>query len=186
MLEGSSPTRWDMKLPCSVQEILWRRFGKSLDVMQGPPLRRTCLGQYQASSAALGWSGDGDCYLVCIQQHSQCRRHCTAGNFLWGSSFTIFTPARENFFLQKCYADDELRNPSTMSFSRQWPTCFDKCSIAWYYCFNIETHAEFPGRVVLSVRDIVGGVVRKFSWRVVMRENLCSQDFPLYGTLRII
>ena len=33
-------------------------------------------------------------------------------------------------------------------------------SIACYYCFNVETHAEFPGRVVLSVHDIVGGVVR--------------------------
>ena len=35
-----------------------------LDVMQSHPLCRTCFGQYQASSAALGWPGDGDCYLI--------------------------------------------------------------------------------------------------------------------------
>ena len=35
-----------------------------LDVMQSHPLRRTRFGQYQASSAALGWPGDGDCYLM--------------------------------------------------------------------------------------------------------------------------
>ena len=32
--------------------------------MQSHPLRRTRFGQYQASSAALGWPGDGDCYLM--------------------------------------------------------------------------------------------------------------------------
>ena len=35
-----------------------------LDVMQSHPLRRMRFGQYQASSAALGWPGDGDCYLM--------------------------------------------------------------------------------------------------------------------------
>ena len=32
-----------------------------LDVMQSHPLHRTCFCQYQASSAALGWQGAGDC-----------------------------------------------------------------------------------------------------------------------------
>ena len=35
-----------------------------LDVMQSYPLCRTRFGQYQASSAALGWPGDGDCYIM--------------------------------------------------------------------------------------------------------------------------
>ena len=35
-----------------------------LDVMQSHPLCRTRFGQYQASSAVLGWPGDGDCYIM--------------------------------------------------------------------------------------------------------------------------
>ena len=35
-----------------------------LDVMQSHPPRRTRFGQYQASSAALRWPGDGDCYIM--------------------------------------------------------------------------------------------------------------------------
>ena len=35
-----------------------------LDVTQSHPLRRTRFGQYQASSAALGWPGDGDCHIM--------------------------------------------------------------------------------------------------------------------------
>ena len=35
-----------------------------LDVMQSYPLCRTHFGQYQASSAMLGWPGDGDCYIM--------------------------------------------------------------------------------------------------------------------------
>jgi len=37
---------------------------KGLDVMQSHPLRRTRFGQYQASSAVLGWPGDEDCYRM--------------------------------------------------------------------------------------------------------------------------
>ena len=33
-------------------------------LVQSHPLRRTRFGQYQASSAVLGWPGDGECYLV--------------------------------------------------------------------------------------------------------------------------
>ena len=40
------------------------------------------------------------------------------------------------------------------------PTPFDKRNIASYYRFDVETHAELPGRVAISVREIVGGVVR--------------------------
>ena len=37
----------------------------SLDVLQSHPLCRTCLANtMQASSAVLGWPGDGDCYLM--------------------------------------------------------------------------------------------------------------------------
>ena len=32
--------------------------------------------------------------------------------------------------------------------------------LASYYCFDVEIHAEFPGRVAISKREIVGGVVR--------------------------
>ena len=32
--------------------------------MQSNPLRRTRFGQYQASSSAVGWPRDGDCYLM--------------------------------------------------------------------------------------------------------------------------
>ena len=32
--------------------------------MQSHPLCRTCFSQYQASSAVLGWLGDGDCHLM--------------------------------------------------------------------------------------------------------------------------
>ena len=35
-----------------------------LDVMQSHPQHRTCFAQYQASSAALGWPRDGNCYLM--------------------------------------------------------------------------------------------------------------------------
>ena len=35
-----------------------------LDVTQSHPLRRMRFGQYQASSAALGWLGDGDCHIM--------------------------------------------------------------------------------------------------------------------------
>ena len=35
-----------------------------LDVIQSHPLRRTRFGQYQATSAALGWPGDGDCHIM--------------------------------------------------------------------------------------------------------------------------
>ena len=109
----------------------------------------------------------------------------TVGNLPYGEKFSQGRSyhdfrnqslARKNFFLQKCSADDELRKPSTMSSSRQRPTHFDKHNIASYYCFNVETHTEFPGRVVLSVHDIVGdvdcGLVAKlkimkiFSWCV--------------------
>ena len=31
---------------------------------------------------------------------------------------------------------------------------------ASYYCLDIEVHAEFPGRVTISTREIVEGVVR--------------------------
>ena len=41
-----------------------------LDVMQSHPLRRTRFGQYQASSAALGWPGDGDCYNIMRRMQS--------------------------------------------------------------------------------------------------------------------
>ena len=41
-----------------------------LDVMQSHPLCRTHFGQYQASSAALGWPGDGDCYNVMRRMQS--------------------------------------------------------------------------------------------------------------------
>ena len=40
----------------------------------------------------------------------------------------------------------------TAVLCRQQPTCFD--NIASYYRFNVETHAEFPGRVALSVREL--------------------------------
>ena len=43
---------------------------------------------------------------------------------------------------------------------RQQPTQFDKRNITSQYCFHIETHTEFPGTVALSVREILGGVVR--------------------------
>ena len=35
-----------------------------LDVMQSHPLHRTRFSQYQASSAALGWQGDGDRHIM--------------------------------------------------------------------------------------------------------------------------
>ena len=35
-----------------------------LDVMQSHLLHRTRFGQYQASSAVLGWPGDGDCHIM--------------------------------------------------------------------------------------------------------------------------
>ena len=35
-----------------------------LSVIQSHPMCRICFGQYQATSAALGWLGDGDCYLM--------------------------------------------------------------------------------------------------------------------------
>ena len=40
----------------------WKQAG--LDVIQSHPLCRTCFSQYQDSSTALGWLGDGDCYLM--------------------------------------------------------------------------------------------------------------------------
>ena len=41
-----------------------------LDVMQSHPLRRTHFGQYQASSAALGWPGDG--HMPTLTNHGYC------------------------------------------------------------------------------------------------------------------
>ena len=41
-----------------------------LDVMQSHPLCRTCFDQYQASSAAPGWLGDGDCYNIMRRMQS--------------------------------------------------------------------------------------------------------------------
>ena len=38
--------------------------------MQSHPLRRTRFSQYQASSAALGWPGDGDCYNIMRRMQS--------------------------------------------------------------------------------------------------------------------
>ena len=35
-----------------------------LDVTQSHPLHKTRFGQYQASSAALGWPGNGDCHII--------------------------------------------------------------------------------------------------------------------------
>ena len=37
----------------------------ALDHIQSHPLHRTHFGQYQASSAALEWLGDGNCYHMC-------------------------------------------------------------------------------------------------------------------------
>ena len=79
-----------------------------------------------------------------------------------------------------------------MSSSRQQPTRFDKRNIASYYCFDVETHADFPGRVALSVREIVEGVVRDrdlvaklkivkknfLACLLVIHKNICSRKFP--------
>ena len=35
-----------------------------IEVMQSCPPHRTCFGQYNVTSAALGWLGDLDCYLT--------------------------------------------------------------------------------------------------------------------------
>ena len=42
----------------------------SLDVMQSHPVHRTHFGQYQASSAALGWPCDGDGFIMQERQSS--------------------------------------------------------------------------------------------------------------------
>ena len=43
--------------------------------------------------------------------------------------------------------------------------------VASYYSFNVETHAEFPSSIAVSIREeIVGGVVR---------------DYDLVGKLKI-
>ena len=42
-----------------------------LDVTQSHPLHRTRFSQYQASSAALGWPGDGDCHIMHRMQSMQ-------------------------------------------------------------------------------------------------------------------
>ena len=47
-----------------VHEHLPYKTGLHVDVTQSHPLRRTRFSQYQASSAVLGWPGDGDCYLM--------------------------------------------------------------------------------------------------------------------------
>ena len=55
-----------------------------LDAVQSHPLRRTHFTQYQASLAALGWLGNGDCYLMHRMQPGLCERDllCTAANMV--------------------------------------------------------------------------------------------------------
>ena len=51
-----------------------------LDVMRSHPLPRMHFGQYQATSAVLGWPGDGDCinlfYLLHTQHKEKCNVKC--------------------------------------------------------------------------------------------------------------
>ena len=44
--------------------------------------------------------------------------------------------------------------------------------ISSYYCFDVEIHTEFPGRVIVSVREIVGGVVRYCEHNVSLKIHL--------------
>ena len=59
-----------------------------LDVMQSHPLCRTRFSQYQASSAVLGWPGDGDCYNIMRRMqsgswpYSKSCMHITSGSLI--------------------------------------------------------------------------------------------------------
>ena len=82
---------------------------------------------------------------------------------------------------RKFLADDELKKPSTLSLSR---------GFSHRNC--VEIHPEFPGRVTVSMREIVGGVVRivtlSRNYPGVFvgdsRENLCSRKFPAIQCIR--
>ena len=41
-----------------------------------------------------------------------------------------------------------------------------------YYRFEVEIHTEFPGRVIISMREIVGGVVRHCEHNVSLKIHL--------------
>ena len=56
---------WAINEPYMPKNKIRRKNGLSLDVvMRSHPLRRMPFSQHQASSAALDWPGDGDCYLM--------------------------------------------------------------------------------------------------------------------------
>ena len=65
-----------------------------LDIMQSHPLRKICFNQYLTSSAALGWPGDGDCYLTHRMQsggwhYSKVDRDSSKALFLCGAVFRL-------------------------------------------------------------------------------------------------
>ena len=62
--------------------------------------------------------------------------------------------------------------------------------VASYYCFDVETHSEFPGRDTLSMHEIVGGVARacvldaklKFFPGMFVGEKIYAhKNLPLYS-----
>ena len=63
---------WNVCMNNAINYISWIKIGRSgsqvwvagLGLVQSHPLHRMCFRQCQASSAVLGWPGDGDRYLV--------------------------------------------------------------------------------------------------------------------------
>ena len=62
-----------------------------LDVTQSHPLRRTRFGQYQASSAALGWPGDGDAWWSWMWNSFTNECHASLPEKRIGALTNIFT-----------------------------------------------------------------------------------------------